>query len=613
MGAQTHTLINLSGGLNLVDPHYVRQQIPGQASRLVNFESSIEAGYRRINGFSKYGNTQPTGSADTILGVHQYADGMLVTAATGVYFSTDGSTWLQVNRDTWVAQTDTVTVQADLVTVTTDNTLGEFTTEYAVGDHIRINGEVRQIATITDDDNLTVESAFTAQHGPVAHYKNGTTSLTGSVIARTGQGKAQFAHYPEDGEYGSIAFTDKTGGNPVGWFKITGSGVGRTYYYEHLGSDYAAPADAKHCVTFKERLVLANSEADPGTIFYSERFSNQRFDGTGSDTIALEAPIKAIRPLRDKLIIFTENAIYQLVNIESATDIAILPITKNTGIAASCSVQEMGGDLIFLSHDGIRVLSVSDVYGDVQFGVISRKIDPIIKELVDNLDSYTISSLVLRDKNQYRLFYTQSGVEDSQQLGIVGTLRRDSSGNIAWQWSQLQGIPVAAACAQALVGEGTGDELAYYHGGYNGYVYYHNSGNDFDGNPISATMVLHEFDYGNPAQRKTLHWVKLTGTFEGATDQIQMTVKYDNASELTAQPAPYRLDGSSGIAVYGTAVYYNTGTGVGATYGGATGYDTRVLVEGSGYSSSFEFDTSGTGAPYSIDGLFIDYRLGGLW
>jgi hypothetical protein len=44
---------------------------PGVARELRNFEVSIEGGYRRINGYEKFGGasaTQPTGSATQIFG-----------------------------------------------------------------------------------------------------------------------------------------------------------------------------------------------------------------------------------------------------------------------------------------------------------------------------------------------------------------------------------------------------------------------------------------------------------------------------------------------------------------------------------------------------------------
>ena len=74
---------------------------PGVARELRNFEVSIEGGYRRINGFEKFGGasaTQPTGSTTQIFGVMPYGDGVIVCANTGIYFSQDGITWLQINK-----------------------------------------------------------------------------------------------------------------------------------------------------------------------------------------------------------------------------------------------------------------------------------------------------------------------------------------------------------------------------------------------------------------------------------------------------------------------------------------------------------------------------------
>ncbi len=74
---------------------------PGVARELRNFEVSTEGGYRRINGYAKFGGSsavQPTGGTATILGVFPYADGVIVAAGTNIYFSNTGTSWLQINR-----------------------------------------------------------------------------------------------------------------------------------------------------------------------------------------------------------------------------------------------------------------------------------------------------------------------------------------------------------------------------------------------------------------------------------------------------------------------------------------------------------------------------------
>ena len=71
---------------------------PGFATRLRNFEVDPDGGYRRIDGFTQFGDTRPN-SSEGILGMTVYADGVVVCSGTGIFFSQDGeTTWLQINR-----------------------------------------------------------------------------------------------------------------------------------------------------------------------------------------------------------------------------------------------------------------------------------------------------------------------------------------------------------------------------------------------------------------------------------------------------------------------------------------------------------------------------------
>jgi len=91
--------VAVNGGLvkssNVID----LLKTPGVAKDLRNFEVSTEGGYRRINGYQKFGtgsSTQPTGGTTNILGVFPYADGVIVSASTNIYFTQDGITYLQI-------------------------------------------------------------------------------------------------------------------------------------------------------------------------------------------------------------------------------------------------------------------------------------------------------------------------------------------------------------------------------------------------------------------------------------------------------------------------------------------------------------------------------------
>ena len=64
---------------------------PGVASTLRNFEVDADGGYRRINGFSPFGGAsavRPNG-ATPILGLQVYADGVIATAGTGIFFTNE--------------------------------------------------------------------------------------------------------------------------------------------------------------------------------------------------------------------------------------------------------------------------------------------------------------------------------------------------------------------------------------------------------------------------------------------------------------------------------------------------------------------------------------------
>ena len=94
-------ITNIEGGLDKVGTTHTLFRSPGVATVLQNFESSIHGGYRRVSGFTKFGSNQPNGSADDIEGIYRYAKGVVACQGANIYYSTDGSTWTQVNKNTY--------------------------------------------------------------------------------------------------------------------------------------------------------------------------------------------------------------------------------------------------------------------------------------------------------------------------------------------------------------------------------------------------------------------------------------------------------------------------------------------------------------------------------
>ncbi len=502
---------------------------PGVARELRNFEVSTEGGYRRINGFAKYGGgsaVQPTGGTATILGVFPYADGVIVTVGTNIYFSNTGTSWLQINRSS-------------------------------------VSGS---------GDNHT---AFTGR----------------SVLARTGQGQCQFVLFEgPDYDYGEVIIAD--GANKLYSFRMEGTGAltTRTFFAEEI--TVTGTKHVKYITIHDHHLIAAGVEDNLSTVFYSVYNDPNNFTGTGAGSVTISDQVEGIKGFREDLIVFAENSIHKLVNINDSSNIRIDPITENVGCLSGYSIQEIGGDLIFLAPDGLRTVAGTARIGDVELGTVSKEIQPLVTDLTESINSYIITSLVLREKSQYRLFYTDTSKTKSEQRGIIGTLRPNG-----FQWSETRGIEVTE------IGSGFDQNGVenYYHGDTDGYVYVHDSGNDFDGSNILARYATPDYDYGDLGTLKTLHYLKLSASAEGVV-QPDVQVRFDYGSTDIPQPPDlFDLGVIDPPSIFGEALF-NTNV-----FGGAQNPLIRVALQGSGHSNNFTIISEDTKAPYTINGLYINY------
>jgi hypothetical protein len=82
------------------------------------------------------------------------------------------------------------------------------------------------------------------------------------------------------------------------------------------------------------------------------------------------------------------------------------------------TIQEIGGDVIFLGPDGLRLFSATDRFGDFSLATVSK---PIQDEILDLITSSPngFSSTVIREKSQYRLFGYNTGYTNASAKGLV--------------------------------------------------------------------------------------------------------------------------------------------------------------------------------------------------
>ena len=589
--------INCEGGLDLVSSTSLLFRTPGVAQRLNNFESSIHGGYRRISGFSKFGSSQVSGS-NQLEGIFRYAKGVVACASSNIFYSADGNSWTQVNKDTYQTKTGTVAVTSGSATITGSGTA--FTTEFAVGDDILINGEQFLVLSIATDTSMTADGNFASSASSQTIKKNGATISqlnSASAVSRGSQSLCEFTVYESNKQYGKLYIAD--GENKIAELviEITDAGV-HTFSFKELNR--SAPTDPSLVTIFGERLIVAGQSSNPQQVAYSTRLTPENFTGASAGTVDVGDQIVGIKSFRNKLIVFCKNSIYQLSNLDSTA--VLSSVTKNIGCVSGKTIQEIGGDLIFLAPDGLRTIAGTARIDDIELGSISRKILPVFRDDVfPNLSTITFSSMVIREKSQYRLFYFKNGTADLQQKGILGTFKISSQGVPLYEWSQTTGIPARITHS----GFDENDNEVHYHATTDGRVYNHDTGTSFDGSNIPCEYKTPDLDYGDSGVRKTLYYIKTSIRAEGANDNLKVLCRYDFDDNNVPQPTELAIGSLASPAVFGTAVFAS------AVFGQTLFPQQKINLTGSGFTNNFRISSNGTGSSYTVSGFYVDYIPGG--
>ena len=589
--------INCEGGLDLVSSTSLLFRTPGVAQRLNNFESSIHGGYRRISGFSKFGSSQVSGS-NQLEGIFRYAKGVVACASSNIFYSADGNSWTQVNKDTYQTKTGTVAVTSGSATITGSGTA--FTTEFAIGDDILINGEQFLVLSIATDTSMTADGNFASSASSQAIKKNGATISqlnSASAVSRGSQSLCEFTVYESNKQYGKLYIAD--GENKIAELviEITDAGV-HTFSFKELNR--SAPTDPSLVTIFGERLIVAGQSSNPQQVAYSTRLTPENFTGASAGTVDVGDQIVGIKSFRNKLIVFCKNSIYQLSNLDSTA--VLSSVTKNIGCVSGKTIQEIGGDLIFLAPDGLRTIAGTARIDDIELGSISRKILPVFRDDVfPNLSTITFSSMVIREKSQYRLFYFKNGTADLQQKGVLGTFKISSQGVPLYEWSQTTGIPARITHS----GFDENDNEVHYHATTDGRVYNHDTGTSFDGSNIPCEYKTPDLDYGDSGVRKTLYYIKTSIRAEGANDNLKVLCRYDFDDNNVPQPTELAIGSLASPAVFGTAVFAS------AVFGQTLFPQQKINLTGSGFTNNFRISSNGTGSSYTVSGFYVDYIPGG--
>ena len=542
------------GGLNSNENHLdLSDNKPGSATRLINYEPGLFGGYRRIEGFSKYdasyGEVTVAGSttaAGPVLGVAIFKNDV-----------TGSSTIIAIRKNSGDANYCFYYYTAGIG-------WRKYTLTHSVTRPMTLN-------------SLTVTKIRHAQ------FNFGG----GNAICFV------------DGVNPAIVF------NGTNWKEIKSSHNGG-YHADNNTAGGALALNAPAVVdVFENHLFLSGHEGTRAAIAHSAPKDAYLWtSAAAAGQIAAGFDVVQVKPFRDNLFVFGTKAIKKIA--VSGTDFVLDDVTSNVGCIARDSVQEIAGDLLFLSPSGLLPVAATDRLGDFNIASVSRPIQSTLLDIIQNEDLTSLDGVVMRSKSQVRYFVTPTDgdgiLSAPESPGIIGGLS-DSSGTVAWEFGETLGIRTSCTTSDYV---GTAEVVLF--GDHDGLVYQMESGDSFDGADIISVYATPFLDFGETEQRKIMRkintFIRAEGPFE-----MNLALEYDWGDQATAVPSNYTQSSAGAPVTYrGRDVNYD---GANISYGGP-GKPVMVSdVQGSGFSIRATFVTIGQTNPHSIQGLVFEFTPAG--
>ena len=354
---------------------------------------------------------------------------------------------------------------------------------------------------------------------------------------------------------------------------------------------------------FKNHIFFAGHSSNIQEVsFMGPNQTNDFTSDNGGGTIKVDTEVVGLRAFRDSLIIFGKDKIFKLTGT-SVSNFAITPITRNIGCTDGRSIQELGGDVIFLAPDGLRTIAATERIDDTELGTVSKQIQTRINEIT----THNINSLVIRSKSQYRLFFpTGTSQTEDSSAGLLSVIKANpNTGSLGFEYGDIKGLKVSSTDSEFISGSET-----IISGGYDGYVYKQESGNIFtrasDTSNISSIYRSPDMTMGDPGIRKNMQkviWnINPTGTLSSS-----FLLEYDFSDTNVAQPEPYTLEATGNIAQYGLA----SSTYGAAVYGSLGSNLIRQSVEGSGFTVAAKILDATNNSPVALKGFEMEFSAGG--
>ena len=362
-----------------------------------------------------------------------------------------------------------------------------------------------------------------------------------------------------------------------------------------------APTNPKFVASFKNHMFYAGMSDAISSVTFSGPFTEDDFD-TGGGTIKVDTTIVGLKVFREQLFVFGEDRIFKITG-SSSSDFVVSPVTRKIGCVDGKSIQEIGGDLLYLAPDGLRTIAGTERIGDVELGTVSKQ----IQDRIADIGTDNITSTIIRSKSQYRLFFPTTAQAEILAKGIIAVLKANpETGTLGFEYADLKGIKPSATDSFFV-----SDTETIVHGGYDGYVYKQESGGVFTRASDTETIVgfyrSPDMSLGDPGIRKSMQRALVNYKVGEAIDTTNQTfrLRYNFDDTNTPQPDAYSFSSATVAAFYGSGTY-------GTSAYGSSGFPLeRISVEGSGFVVAFKLEDQSSKQALSLRGFELEYVNGG--
>ncbi len=333
-------------------------------------------------------------------------------------------------------------------------------------------------------------------------------------------------------------------------------------------------------------------------VYFTAPFTVDDFaTSNGAGSLNVGHDVTGLAVFREQLIIFTQNTIKKLTGSTSA-DFTISSITDRIGCTNGDTIQEVGGDIMYLAPDGIRLLSATDRIGDFGLDVAS---DPIAKDANIFLSSASIfSSIVLREKAQYRIFAYIGSENSADAKGLIAT-KKIAQGATGIEWSSTKGIKAYVADSVYSL---TNEVIVF--GNDDGYVYTMDTAPSLDGANIEAIYESPYMSIMDPLVRKTFYKMALYLDPKGSMN-LDLNIKYDFGSQDGSTPQPQTeqvASTGSAVSLFGaSSSIFNT-----SKFGGELDKLYSTTLVGSGKTVAIRIEDNSTNPTFTLDTALLEYK-----